>query len=169
MFLRRRAYLDELVPAARDNDGVLGVGAEADARNPFGVALVGDGELAVTEGVPELDGTVARSGNDLSVIGGERDGENVVGVADESSRGRTGSQLPESEGLVPRSREGVGAVRGDDLKDQSVSKPCRELPSRAFQKQQIQTYAVGDDVGVTVERSLGVSVLRLVAGEVPDN
>lgn len=31
------------------------------------------------------------------------------------------------------------------------------------------TYTVGDDVGVTVERSLGVTVLGLVAGEVPDD
>jgi hypothetical protein len=31
------------------------------------------------------------------------------------------------------------------------------------------TYAVGDDVGVAVEGSLGVSVARLVAGEVPDD
>ena len=33
----------------------------------------------------------------------------------------------------------------------------------------ILTYTVGDDVGVTVERSLGVTVLRLVTGEVPDD
>lgn len=45
-------YLDKLVPAARDDDGVLRVRAEADAGHPFGVALVGDGELAVTESVP---------------------------------------------------------------------------------------------------------------------
>lgn len=31
------------------------------------------------------------------------------------------------------------------------------------------TYAVRDDVGVAVERSLGVAVLGLVAGEVPDD
>jgi hypothetical protein len=31
------------------------------------------------------------------------------------------------------------------------------------------TYTVGDNVGVTVQRSLGVTVLRLVAGEVPDD
>lgn len=37
-------------------------------------------------------------------------------MADESSRGGTGSQLPESEGLVPRSGQGVGTIRGDDLK-----------------------------------------------------
>lgn len=37
------------------------------------MALVGDGELAVTKGVPELDRSVARSGNNLAVVGGEGD------------------------------------------------------------------------------------------------
>lgn len=31
------------------------------------------------------------------------------------------------------------------------------------------TYAVRDDMGVTVERALRVAVLRLVAGQVPDD
>ena len=46
--LSSSAYLDKLIPASRDNNGVLGVGAEADARHPIGVSLVGDGKLAVT-------------------------------------------------------------------------------------------------------------------------
>ena len=65
------------------------------------MALVGDGVLAVSEGVPELDGPVARTGNNLSVVGGERDGENIVGVADESAGSDTSGKLPEAEGLVP--------------------------------------------------------------------
>ena len=107
--------LDKLVPASGDDDGVLGVRAEADARSPLGVALVGDGVLAVTEGVPELDGSVTRTGNDLAVVGGEADGEDVVGVADESSSGGTGSKLPETQSLVPRGRQSVGTVGGDNL------------------------------------------------------
>ena len=67
------------------------------------MALVGDGVLAVSESVPQLDRPVARAGNDLSVVGGEGDGENVVGVADEAARGDTGRELPEAESLVPRS------------------------------------------------------------------
>lgn len=117
-------YLDELVPAGGDNDGVLGVGAEADAGNPLGVALLGDGELAVTEGVPQLDGAIAGTGDDLAVVGGERDGENVVGVADETAGGGAGGKLPETEGLVPRGREGVGTVGRDHLPRQSVKLPA---------------------------------------------
>jgi hypothetical protein len=109
------AHLNQLIPAARYDNGVLGVGAEADARNPLGVALFGDGELAVAESVPELDGAVSRAGDDLSVVGGEGDGEDVVGVADESAGGGAGGKLPQSEGLVPRGRQSVGTVGGDNL------------------------------------------------------
>jgi hypothetical protein len=79
------------------------------------VALVGDGVLAVTESVPQLDGSVARSRDDLAVVGGEGDGEDVVGVADEAAGGGTGGELPEAEGLVPRGGKSVGAVGGDNL------------------------------------------------------
>lgn len=108
-------YLNELVPSRGDNNWVLWVGAESNARNPIGVSLLVDGELAVTESVPQLDASVARSGDDLSVIGREGNGEDVVGVSDETAGGGTGGELPETEGLVPRSREGVGTVRRDDL------------------------------------------------------
>lgn len=79
------------------------------------MALVGDGELAVTEGVPQLDGAVARAGDNLAVVGGEGDGQNIVVVADEAAGGGAGGQLPESQGLVPRGGQGVGAVGGDNL------------------------------------------------------
>jgi len=103
-------YLDHLVPTTRDDDWVLWVGREANAGNPLGVALVGDGVLAVTEGVPELDRPVTGAGNNLPVVGGERDGKNIVGVADEASGGLAGGEFPETEGLVPGSGESVGAV-----------------------------------------------------------
>lgn len=65
------------------------------------MALVGDGVLAVTEGVPQLDGAVTRSRNDLAVVGREGDGKDVVGVADEAAGGLAGGELPQAEGLVP--------------------------------------------------------------------
>ena len=114
-------YLHELVPAGGDDDGVLGVRAEADAGNPVGVALVGDGELAVTEGVPQLDGAVTRAGDNLAVVGREGNGEDIVGVANESASGVAGRELPQAEGLVPRGGQSVGTVRGDDLHKSAVS------------------------------------------------
>ena len=79
------------------------------------MALVRDGELAIAQRVPELDGAVARARHDLPVVGREGDGEDVVGVADEApGRGARG-EFPQPEGLVPGGGEGVCAVGGDDL------------------------------------------------------
>ena len=64
-------YLDKLIPATGHNHWVLGVGAEADTRNPLSVSLFGDGVFAVAEGVPELDCAITRSGDDLTVVGRE--------------------------------------------------------------------------------------------------
>lgn len=121
MYVRECTHLDELVPTSGDNDGVLGVGGEPDAGDPLGVALVGDGVLAVTKGVPQLDGAVARTGDDLAVVGREGDGQDVVGVADEAAGGDTGGELPEAESLVPGRGESVGTVGGDNLCDVSAN------------------------------------------------
>lgn len=79
------------------------------------MTLVGDGVLAVTEGVPELDGAVARARDDLAVVGRERDGKDVVSVANEAAGGGTGGKLPETESLVPRGRESVSTIGRDNL------------------------------------------------------
>ena len=65
------------------------------------MSLLVNGELAVTKGVPELDGAIAGSGDNLSVVGGERNRENIVGVSYESAGGGTGGKLPETESLIP--------------------------------------------------------------------
>jgi hypothetical protein len=75
------------------------------------MSLLGDSELAVTKGVPQLDCSVAGSRDDLSVVGGEGNRQNIVGVANKASGGGTGRKLPEAESLVPGSRQSVGSVR----------------------------------------------------------
>lgn len=52
-------HLDNLVPSSRDNDGVHGVRRESNARDPVGVTFISNVELAVSERVPELDGSVS--------------------------------------------------------------------------------------------------------------
>ena len=169
------AYLDELVPTSGDDDRVLGVGAEEDAGDPVGVALVGDGELAVTEGVPELDAAVTRSGDNLAVVGGEGDGEDVVGVANEGTGGLAGSELPEAERLVPGVIQSVGTVGGDHLlnsQNPHVSRTSFRTKSPAISTvfgRVRYAYTVRDDVRVTLEAALGVTVGLLVAGKVPDD
>jgi len=53
--------LDDLVPASTDDDRILWIWAESHAGNPFSMTFFGDGVLAVTESVPKLDCSVARS------------------------------------------------------------------------------------------------------------
>ena len=65
------------------------------------MAFFCDSELAVTKGVPKLDGLISAATDYLSVVGGEGDGEDIVGVADETTGGFTGIEIPETESLVP--------------------------------------------------------------------
>merc|ERR1719325_237470 len=73
-------HLDVLVPPARHDDRVGGVGGEAHAADPVAVALVLDGVLALGERVPQLDALVAARGHDLPVVHGEGHGQHVLGV-----------------------------------------------------------------------------------------
>lgn len=102
------------------------------------MALLLDVELALAEGVPELDGAVTRSRNNLPVVGREGDGEDVRGVANEATGGESGVEVPEAEGLVPGGGQSELAVGGDDN--------------------------VRDEAVVTVEDALGVAVGRLGKG-----
>lgn len=94
------------------------------------MSLVGDGVLAVSQGVPQLDGPITRARNDLPVVCGKGYGENIVGVSDESAGGDTGREFPQTKSLVPRSRKSVCTVRGNDLKYpyQPLFQSCHPFP-----------------------------------------
>ena len=136
-------HLDNLVPTARDDDGVHDVGAEAHARYPLGVAILLDIVLALAKGVPELNRPVARAGDNLPVVSAEADRKDVGRVADEAARRETSVKVPEAEGVVPRGGERELAVGGDD--------------------------DVRDEVVVAVEDAFGVAVRVLVARQLPDD
>ena len=78
------------------------------------MAFILDLKLALAERVPELDGLVTRARDDLSVVGREGDGEDVLGVANEATGGKASVEVPKTQGLVPRRRKGELTVRGDD-------------------------------------------------------
>jgi hypothetical protein len=103
------------------------------------VAILLNVELALAEGVPELDGAVAGSGDDLPVVGREGNGEDIGGVADEATGGEAGVEVPETKGLVPGGGEGELSVGGDN--------------------------DVRDEVVVAVENSLGEAIGRLYEGK----
>jgi len=136
--------LQGLVPTAGNDDWVLGGWRELDGANPLVVAVLALlAPLELTKGVPELDGLVSAGRDNLSVVGGEGDGEYVVLVAGESGGGDTSFEVPESESLVPRS--------GDS-----------ELTARA-------DYDVGDEVVVALQSLHWVTVHITVSGETPDD
>jgi len=87
---------------------------ETHERNPLSVILVSDDVFAVSKSVPELDGSITRTRHDLTIVGREGDGENVVGVANKTAGSGAGGELPESEGFVPGRRKSVCAIGGDN-------------------------------------------------------
>jgi hypothetical protein len=105
--------LNNLIPTTGNDERVGRVGGETNAGNPFRVTIFGDIELALTKGVPHLDGLVTRTGNNLTVIGREGDGQDIVGVADETTGGVTSVQVPKTESLIPRGGQGELTVGRD--------------------------------------------------------
>lgn len=134
--------LDDFVESSRNNNWVLW--RESDAADPFSVSLFFESVFAFSKSVPQLDGLVTRSRDDLSVVSGEGNRENVLGVSNKSSGGGSSIQVPQSEGSIPRSRQTELSIRGDD--------------------------DILNKVGVTVEGSSWSSVVLVTfSGEVPDH
>lgn len=98
-------HFDNLVPTTRNDDRVKNVGTESYAGHPLGVTFILDVVFALSEGVPELDGAVARAGYDLTVIGAEANGEDIGGVTNEATGGQSGVKIPETKGVIPGRRE----------------------------------------------------------------
>ena len=71
------------------------------SRVPLSVALFLDIELAFTKSVPQLNGAVTATADDLSVVSGEGNGEDIGRVANEASGGETSVEVPETECVVP--------------------------------------------------------------------
>lgn len=71
------------------------------------------GVLALTTDVPEFDGVISTSREDHSGVVGETAGEGFTGVVDESERGLSGTEIPETEGLVPAGGDSEGVISGE--------------------------------------------------------
>ena len=75
------------------------------------MTLISDGVLALSQGVPQLDGLVSAGGHDLPVVSAEGDTQHVLGVVLEPPGGLATGQVPESQVLVPGSRESEVSIR----------------------------------------------------------
>jgi len=107
------------------------------------MTILDDGVLALGKGVPQLDRLVARSGHDLSVIGGESNRKNVLLVIFETTCALAGVQIPEAEMLVPGAGQSIVPIRGHD--------------------------DIGNEVSMTVKTPLGNAVASLFALEIPED
>jgi len=97
-------YLDQFVPSTRNNDWVLGVWWESYTWDPFIVAFIFDCVFALSKCVPQLDALVSRARNNLPVISGESNWQNIFGVSYKGAGGFSSLQIPQPECVIPRSR-----------------------------------------------------------------
>lgn len=111
--------------------------------SPLRVTIVNNVELALSKGVPELDRSVSRSRNDLSVVGRERDRQDITSVTDKLSGGQTRVQVPKTKSLVPRGRQSELSIGRNGN--------------------------VGYKVVVTVQDLLGETEVVVISGELPDD
>lgn len=70
--------LNGAIPTSRDDDWIHLIRWETNARDPIAVTIFLNGVLALSQSVPQLDGLVARSRDNLTVVSWESNGENVL-------------------------------------------------------------------------------------------
>jgi hypothetical protein len=105
---------DDLVPSTRDEQRGGKVGGETDTGNPVSVAIVGDGVLALSEGVPKLQFVIPGARNNLAVVRAEGDTGNVTSVTNEAAGGLATVDVPQAEGTIPRARKSELSIAADD-------------------------------------------------------
>ena len=82
------------------------------------LVLVND-VLAFRSGVPDTDGLVSGTSDDLSVVRREVDGEDLLGVTDELLNGLGLSDIPKSASAIPGGGQSVFGVTSElNLRDE---------------------------------------------------
>jgi hypothetical protein len=112
-------------------------------RIPFGVTFLLDIKLAFAESIPQLDGAVTAATDDLSVISGEGNGEDIRSVANKAAGSKTSVKVPETKSVVPGRGQSELAVG--------------------------RYHNVGYEMVVTTKDFLRTPVLRFVLCELPNN
>jgi hypothetical protein len=115
---------DNFVPTTGDEQRGRKIGRETDTGNPVSVAIIGDGVLAFTKSVPQLQLVIAGTGNNLTVVSAEGNTGNITSVADEAASSLTAVDIPKSEGTIPGSRKCELTIATDNniLDEVGVSK-----------------------------------------------
>ena len=111
--------LDGLIPRGGDNDWLLDIVEVSNAGNPVSVLVLVNGELADTVDVPNLEVLVNGTGGNLSVVWGESNREDVLGVTNEGLSGLSSLEVPESDSSIPGGGKAESAILGDiDIRDE---------------------------------------------------
>ena len=111
--------LDGSIPRSRDDDRSLHVVVESNARNPVGVLVLFNSELADTLNVPNLNLFINGAGSNLPVVRGESDGHDIFSVTEEGLSSFSSSEVPKSDGTIPRGGKGESGVGGEiDIGDE---------------------------------------------------
>lgn len=121
--------------------------AETNARNPLRVTLgiSSNGVFALSKSVPKLNSLITGSRHNLTVVHGEGNRKDILGVSNEATSGASRVDLPKTKSSVPGSRKSELSIRGDDN--------------------------ITDEVRVSPQGTLGISVGVVVAtrvSEAPD-
>merc|ERR1712223_402563 len=91
------------------------------------VALLLDSVFALGQGIPQLDGFISGSTDNLTIIGGEGHAQNIVAAIFKTPGGSAGRQIPQSQVLVPRSGQGEVSIRRQDNVWDEVSVSMKAL------------------------------------------
>jgi len=93
--------LHKLIPTSRNDNWGRWRRRESDTGNPFGVAILNDGEFAFTKSVPQLHSAITRSRDNLTIVSTESNRENILGVSNEATGANTRVDVPKTKGVVP--------------------------------------------------------------------
>jgi len=65
------------------------------------MSLFSNSELTITKSIPEFDSFISATADYLSVVGTERDGENIICMTHETTSGFTSVEIPETKSFIP--------------------------------------------------------------------
>ena len=77
------------------------------------MSILLNGELALSNSVPDLDVLVSATTGNLSVVRGEGTSKSVLGMTNKSSGANSVLKIPKSESRIPGGGQGVPAVLGE--------------------------------------------------------
>jgi len=101
--------LDQFIPTSRDNqrlgrealNRVGDVWSKSNTADPLCMAVLLDGVLALSQSIPKFDGFVARARDNLAIVGGESNAQDILLVTDKLAMANSCVDIPKTKGTIP--------------------------------------------------------------------